>query len=68
MLVRYKKNCCPHLYDTQNIPIQIKGVTEEITKPFESCGSCNYAYHGFLCFRKEGDCLKIVLEKISEKN
>ena len=63
MLVRYKKNGCPYLHDTENIPIQKQATEEKFNKPFESCGSCNYASHGFLCFREEGDCLKTDLEK-----
>ncbi|MFI3326518.1 MAG: hypothetical protein R3Y35_10145 [Clostridia bacterium] len=66
MLVRYKKNGQPHLYDTKNIPIQIQ-VIEEITKPFESCGNCNYASHGFFCYAKEGDCIRTALEKFQKK-
>ncbi|MFI3326997.1 MAG: hypothetical protein R3Y35_12640, partial [Clostridia bacterium] len=67
MLVRYKKNGHPHLYDTHNIPIQMQATEEEISKPFVSCGKCNYASHGFLCFKEEGDCLKTALEKSQKK-
>ncbi|MFI3327357.1 MAG: hypothetical protein R3Y35_14485 [Clostridia bacterium] len=67
MLVRYKKNGKQHLYDTHNIPIQMPATEEEISKPFESCGSCKYASHGFFCYAKEGDCLKTALEKSQKK-
>lgn len=35
--------------------------------PFVSCGDCPYAHHGFLCYSKEGDCMKTDLQRMTEK-
>ncbi|MFI3326656.1 MAG: hypothetical protein R3Y35_10875 [Clostridia bacterium] len=67
MLIQYKKNGRTQLYCDDDISVQKKIVEEEISKPFESCGKCNYASHGFLCFKEEGDCLKTALEKSQKK-
>lgn len=35
--------------------------------PFESCGDCPYPTHGFLCYGKEGDCLRTDMNKIHQR-
>ncbi len=41
--------------------------TEPIQRPYDSCGDCPYVAHGFQCNRKEGDCIKTRIEKITRK-
>ncbi|WP_320928357.1 hypothetical protein [Hungatella sp.] len=68
MLIYYKKNGQRACYDSENQP-SISGLGTEPRPygPFKSCGDCPYASHGFMCYGKEGDCLRTDMEKIHEK-
>ena len=65
MTVRYKRNRSPACYYEMNPSSAEK--PEQIQRPcgpFKSCGDCPYATHGFLCYSREGDCLKTDMEKL----
>lgn len=68
MLLHYRKNNQHACYDLNNPPTAM-GLTPESRPhgPFESCGDCPYASHGFMCYGKEGDCLRTDMQKIHDK-
>lgn len=69
MLIQYKRNKRPVCY-TSNCPASAGGITSppRPSGPFESCGDCPYAAHGFLCYSREGDCMKTDLEHLRKRN
>ena len=36
--------------------------------PFASCGDCPYISQGFICFSREGDCMRTYMQSIRKKN
>lgn len=68
MLVQYKRNKKTLYYNPETLPSA--GRPEPIRRPngpFESCTGCPYAAHGFICYDKEGDCLRTDLRRLEEK-
>lgn len=58
---------CSALYDTWNPPTSADAPPPRPTGPFESCGDCPYPTHGFLCYGKEGDCLRTDMQRIYDR-
>lgn len=67
MTIRYTRGRSTACYDTINPPMFAERPAPQPKGPFESCGDCPYASHGFMCYGKEGDCLKTDMEKISRR-
>ena len=68
MLVHYKKNRKPACYDSDSLVSVEKVLTEKRPNgPFKSCGECPYASHGFICYSREGDCLRTDMQKINQR-
>ena len=68
MLVRYKRNKSYACYESDTLTTA--GKPDPIRRPhgpFVSCGECPYAHHGFLCYSKEGDCIKTDLQRMAER-
>lgn len=71
MTVRFKASRenfrrSPACYDTANSPGLIPPAPRP-QGPFASCGDCPYPTHGFLCYGKEGDCLRTDMNKIYQR-
>ncbi|MFD1402195.1 hypothetical protein [Robinsoniella peoriensis] len=68
MLVRYKRNKQTACYDSNNLVTVGKIPSAERPRgPFQSCGSCPYPSHGFICYSSEGDCLRSDMQKIAKR-
>ena len=68
MVVHYKRNKSPACFYTDNAMLRARPEQIECPRgPFESCGDCPYASHGFMCYGKDGDCLRTDMNKIHEK-
>jgi hypothetical protein len=68
MLVRYKRNKQTACYDSNNLVTVGKIPSAERPRgPFQSCGSCPYPFHGFICYSSEGDCLRSDMQKIAKR-
>lgn len=35
--------------------------------PFAQCGNCPYARHGFVCWHKEGGCMKTDVRELAQR-
>lgn len=68
MLVKYKRNKHSACYDSDCLT-SVGKITPppRLCGPFKSCGDCPYASHGFLCYSREGDCMKTDMEKLSRR-
>lgn len=40
---------------------------EKVKGPFDTCGNCSYASHGFICYQNNGSCLRNYLKKKGDK-
>ena len=68
MTVHYKRNRSPaYCYDMDTSYLEKAESVGRTRGPFESCGDCRYASHGFFCYGCEGDCLKTDMDKISKR-
>lgn len=69
MGVRYKHNKKLACYSSGSLITSPKteASSSRLRGPFASCGDCPYAHHGFLCYSKEGDCMKTYLQRMTEK-
>lgn len=68
MIVHYKRNKHTACFYSDNTVERVKAAQiEKIRGPFESCGDCPYVSQGFICFGKEGDCLKTDMAKINRR-
>lgn len=68
MLVQYKRNKKTLYYNPETLPST--GRPEPVRRPqgpFASCGACPYASHGFVCYTREGDCMRTDLRRLKEK-
>ena len=67
MLIKYKRNGKSAIQ-----PFMESSTPQEpppkLCGPFVSCGGCNYASNGFLCYHCEGDCLRTVEQKMKERH
>ena len=69
MLITYKLNGKPACYDPDNSMIVSRPKPEpRLSGPFVSCGDCPYISQGFICFSKEGDCMRTYMQNIWMKN
>ncbi len=41
--------------------------TQPVCTRYERCRDCPYPRHGFLCWSKDGECLRDAVKKIEEK-
>lgn len=68
MVIHYKKNKGHACYDSNNHIAGKNSSYEPRPKgPFASCGECSYAAHGFICYSKEGDCLRTYMVRLSQE-
>lgn len=68
MLVKYKRNKRSACYDSNYLASGERIIPPpRLHGPFKSCGDCPYVSHGFLCYSREGDCLKTDMEKINHR-
>lgn len=68
MIVHYKRNKHTACFYTNNTADRVRPQPiERPHGPFASCEDCPYASHGFMCYGKEGDCLRTDMEKIHER-
>ena len=53
----------------RNVPTQSaeEPSTQPVCTRYERCRDCPYPRHGFLCWRKDGECLRDAVKKIEEK-
>ena len=69
MLTTYKLNGKPACYDPENSMIVGKPKPDpRPSGPFASCGDCPYISQGFICFSREGDCMRTYMQNIRKKN
>ena len=68
MRVRYKHNKKAAYYNSDILTTYPKAEAPARPRgPFASCGDCPYAHHGFICYSKEGDCMKTDLQRMAER-
>lgn len=68
MRVRYKRNKKVAYYNSDNLTTSPKSEAPPHPRgPFASCGDCPYPRHGFMCYGKEGDCMKTDLQRMTER-
>ncbi|WP_312644560.1 hypothetical protein [Hydrogenoanaerobacterium sp.] len=68
MLVRYKRNKRYACYDTESlVPRGRPEIPPRPHGPFASCGACPYASHGFVCYGKEGECLRTDMNRLDRR-
>ena len=36
--------------------------------PFQSCADCTYPSNGFICYTREGDCMRTDMQRLAQKN
>lgn len=68
MLVKYKRNKKTAYYSPETLARA--GKPEPIRRPdgpFPSCGECPYASHGFVCYSREGDCMRTDLRRLDKR-
>lgn len=68
MRVRYKRNKKVAYYNSDSLTKSPKSEAPPHPRgPFASCGDCPYPRHGFMCYGKEGDCMKTDLQRMTER-
>lgn len=67
MLVHYRKNKEPAVYDPETLATVEALPETPPCGPFPDCGACPYAATGFKCYAAEGDCLKTYVQKIKNR-
>ena len=52
----------------KNLPDAGLPDNEPVTcRKYEQCDGCNYPAHGFICWHRDGTCLKTDMEEIEER-
>ncbi|MDD3227664.1 MAG: hypothetical protein PHE09_00435 [Oscillospiraceae bacterium] len=68
MTIRFKRNRSPACYyEMPPSEFQKPEPQQHARGPYESCGNCPYASHGFICHSSPGDCLRTDMEKINRR-
>ena len=68
MLVKYKRNRKFACYDSESLTSTGRPEPPpRLVGSFKSCGDCPYASHGFICYSREGDCLRTDMQKINQR-
>lgn len=68
MIVKYKRNgVVTYSCTGQSTPSSRQPQPQTLTGPFAHCNSCPYARHGFICWSKDGSCLKTDMDRIYHK-
>lgn len=68
MMVTYKHNKHPATY-VEGTSFIAKPLDGSVLPqgPFDKCAGCPYPRHGFLCWGRDGSCLRDDMEKIGVK-
>lgn len=72
MVVWYRKNGMAACYvkDEKNGESGPYGIPppQPPQGPFEKCAGCPYPSHGFICYSKDGSCLRTEIDKITKRS
>lgn len=68
MLVKYKRNKKVTYYDPNTLITMGRAKPDpRPSGPFGSCIDCPYASHGFICYSREGDCMRTYMARFCGK-
>ena len=68
MLVAYKRNKHRVCYDFNAHTSKSTFEHPKIIGPFQSCADCPYPSHGFICYTREGDCMRTDMQRLARSN